>query len=74
MNVNIEVMANTIEQELKNEWGASLNSVPIQALDNAIQKAHWCLGTQRELRRVLYHRKCRAVKTYADFIALTSKV
>ncbi|MEB7755335.1 hypothetical protein NGC81_01795 [Staphylococcus xylosus] len=70
MNINIEVMANTIEKELDK----SLNMVSIQALDNAIQKAHWCLDTQRELRRVLYQRKYRAVKTYADYIGMGSKV
>lgn len=70
MNANIEVMANTIEKEL----GNSLNMVSIQALDNAIQKAHWCLDTQRELRDVLYQRKYCAVKTYADYIGMVSKV
>lgn len=70
MNANIEVMANTIEKEL----GKSLNMVSIQGLDNAIQKAHWCLDIQRELRAVLYQRKYRAVRTYADYIGMGSKM
>ena len=70
--MNIQIMANTIEHELKRELGASLNVVSIQALDNAIQKHTWCVDTQRELRAILYQRKCRAVKTYADYLGLVN--
>lgn len=70
--MNIQIMANTIEHELKRELGVSLNVASIQALDNAIQKHTWCVDTQRELRAILYQRKCRAVKTYADYLGLVN--